>query len=108
MKLQEFEQTVLECLGTTREKLFVKNRSNREVIAMRCIVFYFLKKHTNLTWAAIGDRYNREHCTVMYALRNWDYYRTSDEALKRKIAVLEEKFKELPKIIVCKECGREI
>lgn len=106
MTLNEFEDTVLECLGTTREKLLLNNKS--ESVAMRSVVFYFLKKHTNLALGMIGDRYHKQHSTVIHALENFDYYRNYDKAIKIKIEALEEKFKNLSRIIVCKECGREV
>lgn len=71
-------------------------------------MFYFMKKHTNLSFEMIGERYNRNHCTVIYAISHFPVYRTSEEWFDLKIKTLEEKFEGKSRIMVCGHCGREL
>ena len=105
--LEILERTVLETLGTNKEKLFAKSH-NRKMAYLRSIMFYFLKKYTNLSLEMIGGRYNRDHCTVMYSIKNLHTYRKYEEWFDQKIKTLEEKFEGNSKIMVCTHCGREL
>lgn len=105
--LEILETEILECLGITKEKLFKTGKKN-EMVFSRAAVFYFLRKHTNLTYEFIGERYNRDHATVMYALKHFDLYKTLDEAFSLQVQAIENRLRDKPKIIVCGHCGREL
>lgn len=105
--IEELEQTVLNCLGTNKVKLFAKDRK-RELVYSRGVLYHFLRKHTNLSLTMIGDRYDRHHSTVMYALSQLATYKNYDEKINSKIKMLEERLANKPKIIICGQCGREI
>lgn len=108
MTLNDFEENILSCLGVTREKLYTDKSRVKGMLAFRGIVFYFLKKHTNLSIELIGDRYDKDRLSVSNAIKNFSHFRNYNETIQRKVGELEEKFKDLPRIIVCKTCGREI
>lgn len=105
--VEMYENIILDHLKTNREELYVLTH-NRRMTYLRSIVFYFLRKYTTLTLAMIGDRYNRDHATVNYSLRNFPIYRNYDEDLNNKFIELEKIFHGKSKIKVCPHCGTYI
>ena len=54
--------------GITPEHLNnTKKLRNRELVVIRQLIFYFLRKYTKLSYAQIGKIYNKNHATVIYA-----------------------------------------
>ena len=42
---------------------------NREIVVIRQIIFYFLRKYTKLSYREIGAIYKKDHATCIYAER---------------------------------------
>lgn len=63
----EIESLVVDKYSTSLDAIRQKSRK-REHLEPRQVCMYFLKKHTEtLTLSTIGDRFLKDHCTVIYA-----------------------------------------
>ena len=52
---------------------------------------YLLRKVLGMSLAAIGERYGRDHSTVLHAVRVIDARRDRDPEVRRLVSALEEK-----------------
>lgn len=49
---------------------------------------YLLRKHTKLTYQQLGDYFNKDHSTVLYAEAKIDGYATIYPSVKSKLAAI--------------------
>jgi chromosomal replication initiation ATPase DnaA len=52
---------------------------------------YLMRKQIGLSFAAIGERYGRDHTTVLHAVRAIEARRACDAEVRRLVTSLEEK-----------------
>jgi chromosomal replication initiator protein len=71
-------------------RLLATHRSGRAVFA-RQLAMYLLKKLLRLSLSAIGDRYGRDHTTVLHAVRVIEARRACDPEVRRLVTALEGK-----------------
>jgi chromosomal replication initiator protein len=84
------ESLVGQALAVEPRLLLSTQRSQRVVFA-RQVAMYFLRKMIGLSLSAIGERYDRDHTTVLHAVRTIDTRRRCDPEVRRLVMLLEEK-----------------
>ena len=89
VSVDRVESLVCTQLAIERSQL-AAGRSTRAVLA-RQIAMFLLKKFVGLSLAVIGERYDRDHTTVLHAVRVIETRRTCDPEIRRLVAALEEK-----------------
>ncbi len=65
----------------------------REVVQARHIAIYFMKKLTNMSSTAIGNTFNRDHSTVLHALKAVSDLSETNKDFKNYMSDLERTFK---------------
>ena len=88
--VERVESLVSEALTIARSALVSALRSGPVVFA-RQVSMYLLRKHIGLSLAAIGERYGRDHTTVLHAVRAIEARRACDAEVRRLVTSLEEK-----------------
>lgn len=63
----------------------------REVVVARQIIFYFLRKYSNLSTTAIGKQFNKDHATVLHANKTINNLKDSDKKFATNIQLIEDK-----------------
>lgn len=70
----------------------IKGDSRRMIdVRPRHVVFYLASRHTGLSIAAIGRRFNRDHTTILHAVRNMTERLLVDNELASAIKILENR-----------------
>ena len=77
-------------LDVERQALLSAQRNVRLVFA-RQVSMYLMRKQIGLSFAAIGERYGRDHTTVLHAVRAIEARRACDPEVQRLVTTLEEK-----------------
>ncbi len=88
--LERVEALVSEALDVPATALMSDQRSARFVFA-RQVSMYLMRKRIGLPLAAIGERYGRDHTTVLHAVRAVDARRAGDPEVRRLVTTLEER-----------------
>jgi chromosomal replication initiator protein len=89
VSVERVESLVCAQLAVEASQL-AAGRSSRAVLA-RQIAMFLLKKLVGLSLAVIGERYKRDHTTVLHAVRVIETRRTCDPEVRRLVGALEEK-----------------
>jgi len=72
----------------------LKSRSRKRSIAFpRQVAMYMTRKHTNKSLADIGGLYNRDHSTVLHAIRTITRDMSRDASVGEQIELLDRKLK---------------
>jgi chromosomal replication initiator protein len=87
---ERIEALVAAELGIEPRALRSPRREARVVFA-RQLAMYFLRNLLSLSLAAIGERYGRDHTTVLHAVRMVNSRRDRDPEVRRLVSALEEK-----------------
>ena len=66
-------------------------RRDAPVVLARQLAMYLLRKVSGLSFALIGERYGRDHTTVLHAVRVVSARRDRDPEVGRLVSALEEK-----------------
>lgn len=70
----------------------IRGDSRRAIdVKPRHVVFYIASRHTGLSIAAIGRRFNRDHTTILHAVRNMKERLLVDNELASEIQMLENR-----------------
>ncbi|MCC6767158.1 MAG: chromosomal replication initiator protein DnaA [Deltaproteobacteria bacterium] len=88
--IERVESLVSEVLGVPGGALASDQRNARLVFA-RQVSMYLMRKQIGLSLAAIGERYGRDHTTVLHAVRAIDARRAGDPEVRRLVTTLEER-----------------
>ncbi|MEB2284207.1 MAG: chromosomal replication initiator protein DnaA [Myxococcales bacterium] len=88
--LERVEALVSEALDVPATTLVSQQRNARIVFA-RQVSMYLLRKQIGLALAAIGERYARDHTTVLHAVRAIEARRACDPEVRRLVTTLEER-----------------
>jgi chromosomal replication initiator protein len=88
--VERVEALVTEALDVARPALLSAQRNARLVFA-RQVSMYLLRKQIGLSLASIGERYGRDHTTVLHAVRAIEARRACDPEVRRLVTTLEEK-----------------
>ncbi len=87
---ERVETAVSEALDVPEAALLSAQRNARLVFA-RQVAMYLMRKQIGLALAAIGERYGRDHTTVLHAVRAIEARRACDPEVRRLVANLEER-----------------
>ena len=87
---ERVESVVGSALNIEPRQLVSSQRTARIVFA-RQVAMYFMKKLLGMSLSAIGERYDRDHTTVLHAVRAIDARRRCDPEVRRLVVMLEEK-----------------
>jgi chromosomal replication initiator protein len=88
--VERVESLVSEALDVTGAALLSSQRNVRLVFA-RQVSMYLMRKQIGLSLASIGERYGRDHTTVLHAVRAIEARRSCDPEVRRLVSTLEEK-----------------
>ena len=77
----------------SREELVSRSRKKR-VSQSRQVAMFLLRKFTNESLSAIGERFNRDHATVVYALQSVEKRLFSSPSFRYQIEYLEREITE--------------
>lgn len=88
--VERVEALVSEALDVSAAALASQQRSARVVFA-RQVTMYLMRKQIGLALAAIGERYGRDHTTVLHAVRAIEARRACDPEVRRLVTALEER-----------------
>ncbi len=88
--IERVESLVGEALDVSQTALVSSQRNTRLVFA-RQVSMYLMRKHIGLALSAIGERYGRDHTTVLHAVRSVEARRACDPEVRRLVATLEER-----------------
>ena len=73
----------------------LKSRSRKRAIAFpRQVAMYMTRKHTDQSLAHIGELYNRDHSTVLHAIRTITRDMSRDASVGEQIELLDRKLKD--------------
>jgi chromosomal replication initiator protein len=72
-------------------RALLSSRREAKVVFARQVAMYLLRKVLGMSLAAIGERYGRDHSTVLHAVRVIDARRDRDPEVRRLVSALEEK-----------------
>lgn len=87
---ERVESMVAEALDVPEAALLSSQRNARLVFA-RQVSMYLMRKQIGLAFAAIGERYGRDHTTVLHAVRAIEARRSCDPEVRRLVSNLEER-----------------
>ncbi len=90
LSAERVETLVGTYLGIEPRQILSPRRESRVVFA-RQLTMYLMRKHMGLSFASIGERYGRDHTTVLHAVRVIETRRTCDPEVRRLASALEEK-----------------
>jgi chromosomal replication initiator protein len=88
--VERVETLVSEALDVPGAALLSSQRNARLVFA-RQVSMYLMRKQIGLSLASIGERYGRDHTTVLHAVRAIEARRSCDPEVRRLVATLEER-----------------
>lgn len=88
--VERVETLVTEALDLAAPALLSSQRNARLVFA-RQVSMYLMRKHIGLSLAAIGERYGRDHTTVLHAVRAIEARKAGDPEVRRLVSTLEER-----------------
>ena len=84
------ESAVSEALAID-VRLLRSTRRDTQLVFARQVAMYLLRKRVGLSFAAIGERYGRDHTTVLHAVRAIEARRACNPEVRRLVGTLEEK-----------------
>jgi chromosomal replication initiator protein len=76
-----FNVSIKSVLSTSREANIVRARQ---------VAMYFTRKYTNLSFLQIGNYYNRNHATVIYACQEIERLKKKNEMVKKQIEFIDK------------------
>lgn len=84
---------VAKCFGLDPERLSSRSRKNN-VLYPRQIGMYLTRKHTHQSLECIGQFYNRDHASVLNALRSLQKKMETSAKIAREVRFIEDKLLE--------------
>ncbi|MDE6183726.1 MAG: chromosomal replication initiator protein DnaA, partial [Rikenellaceae bacterium] len=85
-------EIVYTFFNVTKEDFFSKKRS-REIVQARQVSMYLCKKHTNLSLKSIGEAIERDHATVVHAIKTVTNLIETDKGLRAHIEQIEKQIR---------------
>ncbi|QJA06542.1 chromosomal replication initiator protein DnaA [Thermosulfurimonas marina] len=86
-------QAVCRAFHIDPEELRSSSRKKR-ISEPRQVAMFFLRKFTSKSLAAIGERFNRDHATVVYALQAVERKLVSSDRFRYRLEYLEKELRE--------------
>jgi len=83
INLKDFLNSYVIANNINRDE-FISSSRKREIVDSRMIYFAVARNLGGYTLSELGKSVNRDHATVMYAIRNYDHLSSYDETMKHK------------------------
>jgi chromosomal replication initiation ATPase DnaA len=88
--LDKIETLLFDRLGVEMSVIKAANRT-REVVKLRCILAYLIKKHTSMTLLNIGTYFNgKDHSSIIHMLNIIDDWKLQPKAWSNELNVLND------------------
>ena len=65
----------------------------RELVNSRQVAMFYLKENTNETLNKIGNYFNRDHATVLHAIKTVNNLSDTDKKFRHELITVKEKIK---------------
>lgn len=88
MKLIDIKIKTAEAFGVSVQRMLTKDRCGSVVLA-RQTAMYLARKHSTMTFSEIGEAFNRDHSTAMYAISAIENLLFVSKAFKATFAKIE-------------------
>ena len=87
--IAEIQQAVADHFQLPMREM-TSQRKSRDIVRPRQIAMFLCKLHTNRSYPYIGDRFgNRDHTTVMHAIKQIEKFRSCDPEMALAIQTIE-------------------
>ena len=83
INLKDFLNSYVIANNINRDE-FISSSRKREIVDSRMIYFAVARNLGGYTLSELGKSVNRDHATVMYAIRNYEHLSSYDETMKHK------------------------
>ena len=83
INLKDFLNSYVIANDINRDE-FISSSRKREIVDSRMIYFAVARNLGGYTLSELGKSVNRDHATVMYAIRNYEHLSSYDESMKHK------------------------
>ena len=83
INLKDFLNSYVITNNINRDE-FISSSRKREIVDSRMIYFAVARNLGGYTLSELGKSVNRDHATVMYAIRNYEHLSSYDESMKHK------------------------
>ena len=83
INLKDFLNSYVIANNINRDE-FISSSRKREMVDSRMIYFAVARNLGGYTLSELGKSVNRDHATVMYAIRNYEHLSSYDESMKHK------------------------
>ena len=83
INLKDFLNSYVIANDISRDE-FISSSRKREIVDSRMIYFAVARNLGGYTLSELGKSVNRDHATVMYAIRNYEHLSSYDESMKHK------------------------
>ena len=90
LSLKRIREEVARAYGMSEEKLTGKSRA-KAVTRPRNLAMFLSRRHTDASYAQIGQVFNRDHATVIYGVNCIDRDLQSEPRLAQELAFLEQR-----------------
>lgn len=87
----DIQKFISQHFKVTPDQLQSKSR-NRAISYPRQVAYYFCRKYTDFTLAAIGKYFNRNHSSVLRALNNFEIMLRTNRGVRDALNFLTQKF----------------
>ena len=88
--LDKIETVLLEQTGLKMQTVLSKTRT-REVVRMRCVLVYLIKKHTTMTLLSIGNYFNgKDHSSIIHMLNVVEDWKSQPKAWAKELSILND------------------
>ena len=83
INLKDFLNSYVIANDINRDE-FISSSRKREIVDSRMIYFAVARNLGGYTLSELGKSVNRDHATLMYAIRNYEHLSSYDESMKHK------------------------
>ena len=98
INFSDIQQIICEGEGTTPKAL--KNHTRKdEIVLSRQFIFYFMRKYTNSSLSKIASYYNKDHATVIYAIKTIRDRVETDKIFRNKFIMYDTRIFKLDKFM---------
>jgi len=88
--LDKIETVLLEQTGLKMQVIRNKTRV-REIVRIRCIIAYLIKKNTTMTLLSIGNYFNgKDHSSIIHMLNTVEDWKSQPKAWVKELSILND------------------
>ena len=95
---KELKRIIKNETGIDLNDSLVLKSQRREYVETRGMYCSLLRELTNITLVSISKSLTKDHTTVMYAIKNFDYWKKSDVNLENSYLEIKESFSKYLKL----------